>query len=131
MSLLHIPTWLVHWRGRPHASLRATDRQLLHVRLALRLGDLDWADAALRGCGDAADADADCLNLAGVIAERRGQWQVARRYWVRAARADKACLAARRNLARYYELFTWGRCRDRAAIGDEPDASTFRCEERS
>lgn len=93
---------------------------VLRTRIALREGHLNLAESLLGECGDAAEGDTDCLNLRGVIAELRGDWRMARRYWVRAARGNPPSAAAMHNLRRYFELFEFGRCRDRVALGDEP-----------
>jgi Flp pilus assembly protein TadD len=119
MSALNIHRWFGPWCSRSPFRRAATE-QVRQIRLAIRAGDIELASSRLDGCGEAGHCDAECLNLRGVIAECRGDWPLARRYWVRAARADKHCVAARQNLARYYELFTWGRCRDAVAMGDEP-----------
>lgn len=120
MSALNFYHWFDAWFGRPPLQ-RAGRAQLHRIREAIRTGDVDQASTLLDECGEAGERDADCLNLRGVIAECRGDWPLARRSWVRAARTSKNCLAAKHNLARYYELFTWGRCRDAVALGDEPE----------
>jgi hypothetical protein len=80
------------------------------------------------------EQDAAALNLFGVSAERQGRWDEAQHYYRRAARlTGPGAAAARHNQRRYYELFTFGRCRDKAALGDcndvplsEPDRSLQR-----
>ena len=99
----------------------APEQMVQRTRIAIREGDVDLAEALLGECGDAADADTDCLNLKGVIAEMRGDWRAARQYWVRAAKGTPQSAAAKHNLRRYYELFEFGRCRDWVAFGDEPE----------
>src|SRR6476661_4784625 len=66
-----------------------------------------------------AELDSAVLNLLGVIAERQGRWDDAKSHYRLAARLQgSGAIAARHNQRRYYELFTFGRCRDAAALGD-------------
>jgi hypothetical protein len=66
--------------------------------------------------------DATVLNLLGVIAEQQRRWDEAKDFYHRAARLDgPGAAAARHNQRRYYELFTFGRSRDQAALGDGQD----------
>ena len=96
---------------------------LMRARMAFRAGDISQADSLLWDCHEARDSDPACLNLLGAIAEARGQWPQARRFWQRALRSDRSCRAAETNLRRYYELFVLGSCRECTALGDEPDLS--------
>lgn len=92
---------------------------LRQARDAIRRCDCELAKAIIIGAGDAVWQNARCLNVLGVIAEARGDWELARRLWSRAARRDRSYQPPRQNLRRYFELFYWGRCRDSVAFGDE------------
>jgi hypothetical protein len=92
---------------------------LADVRLAIRLGFFDEAQAALDHAPDAAGHDPECLNLLGVLHEFRHEWKLARRCYGRAIRADRRYHPAQQNMRRLYELHTFGRCAQRMALGDE------------
>ena len=62
--------------------------------------------------------DAAGLNLLGVVCEARGQRRAAKRYYVRAVRADPRFEPARQNMRRAYELDTLGRTDHPVAVGD-------------
>jgi hypothetical protein len=82
----------------------------------------DLLAKAVRDAVVAGSDDATVLNLLGVIAERQGRWGEAKDFYHRAARLDgPGAAAARHNQRRYYELFTFGRSRDQAALGDGQD----------
>ena len=123
----HTPrTWLHHLHDLLHHAAahgeypHASHDLLVQVREAIVSGDLASAEALLRDC-EGRESDPECLNLLGVISETRGQWRQARRHWSHALWADRSCRAAEHNLRRYYELFTFGECGDRVALGDEPE----------
>jgi hypothetical protein len=80
---------------------------------------LDLAEALVMENGDFAWSDAACLNMLGVIAEGRGQWKVARRFWGKSLRADPRYVPAQQNLRRYFELWNWGRSECPCVLGDE------------
>ncbi|MGN6627630.1 MAG: hypothetical protein ACTHLN_13510 [Tepidisphaeraceae bacterium] len=92
---------------------------------AARSGEYDLAEHELtRGGGDRAVSDAHCLNLLGVIHERRQHWSRAKRCYSRAARRDRNLAAPRANLRRYYELCTFGRTRISIQWGDEETSTS-------
>ena len=97
------------------------DELLARACAAVRAGRPDEAESILKEADDGLRRHAACLNLLGLVAELRGQWHVARKMWSLAARTDAQYQPPRRNLRRYYELFQWGRCRECAAFGDEPE----------
>jgi hypothetical protein len=88
---------------------------------AVRARQPDEAESILNEADDGLRREAASLNLLGLVAESRGQWHIARRMWSLAARTDPQYQPPRRNLRRYYELFQWGRCRECASFGDEPE----------
>jgi len=95
------------------------DALLGRARSALRAGELDGAEALVMEYGDLAMSDAACLNVLGVVAEVRGRWGEARKFWGRAVRADRKYEPAYQNLRRYFELWQWGRSECVRALGDE------------
>jgi len=112
---------LFHPRQSATSAHPAPDELVRRTRSALRARNAALAEALLGECGDAVETDPDCLNLRGLLAELRGEWQQARRYWVRAARHDPPSRAASQNLRRYFELYQFGRTWQAVALGDEPD----------
>ena len=104
-----------------------TDEQMLTITqdvcTAIRLGFPQQAMSMLESAGAAALRDASCLNLMGVIQERLGRWDLARRYYGRAMRADGRYQPAQQNMRRWYELYTLGCSTERIAqLGDEKTA---------
>jgi hypothetical protein len=89
---------------------------LTEVCTSIRLGRLDEAEAMV------ASEEAPCLNLLGVIHEMRGEWKLARKYYGKAIRTDRQFEPAQQNMRRFYELYTFGRCREPVALGDETPA---------
>src|SRR4051812_320845 len=90
------------------------------VCTAIRLGFPEQAMSLLESAGAAAQRDASCLNLMGVIHERLGRWDLARRFYGRAMRADGRYQPAQQNMRRWYELYTLGCSTERIAqLGDE------------
>jgi hypothetical protein len=96
---------------------------LSRSRAALRLGKVDLAEAFVMEMGAFALGDPSCLNLLGLIAEARGNWDGARHFWGRAARRDRQYLPARQNIRRHFELFQFGCTTHPVAFGDEPIAA--------
>lgn len=90
---------------------------------AVREGRLDDARQSIAQEGDAADSDAWCLNLLGILAVLRGDWPVAARCWRRALVVDRNCVPARHNIRRYFELFQFGHSNEPFLLGDEPECS--------
>jgi tetratricopeptide (TPR) repeat protein len=93
------------------------------IRLALRLGLCEEALAMLR----TAEAqwrrnEAEHLNLLGLAYEQRGQWRLARRFYGRAMRADRAYLPAEQNMRRLFELRAFGMSDVKISLGDERPA---------
>src|SRR3954469_23990701 len=109
---------------RPPENLPADQvaSQLASAREAIRLGLIDQAHAALASSKWGAVRNAARLNLLGVVHELRRDWKGAKKYYGRAVRAAPGCEAAQRNLRRFYELDTFGRCADTIALGDEGPA---------
>jgi hypothetical protein len=94
---------------------------LLRACACIHLGDCDQAENLLTsGLLDARDAA--CLNLLGVICEKRGRWEEARRFYGCAIRADRCYAPPRQNIRRWFELDTFGQSRVPVTLGDEePD----------
>ena len=101
-------------------SVPGWEELLVRARAAVRRRELDVAEAVVAEGGDAVRTSAACLNVLGLIAEGRGQWPAARRYWSRSVRADRHYGPPRQNLRRYFELFQFGRSCCDVAYGDEP-----------
>jgi hypothetical protein len=114
----------VVWRAvaRPH--LR--DELLRRARCAIRAGELKLAEALVMEYGDSALADSACLNLLGVIAEARGQWAHARKFWSKSLRVNPRYDPAYQNLRRYFELWNWGRSECQRTFGDETTLDLLR-----
>jgi hypothetical protein len=72
----------------------------------------------LTEAGAGAAGDAACLNLLGVVCEARGQWDLAKRYYGRAIRADRQFDPAQQNMRRLYELTTFGSSARVVQVGD-------------
>jgi len=92
---------------------------------AVRLADCEAAVAAVAACGAGLDDEAAYLNLLGALAELSRLWRAARWLYGQALFADKYYEPARRNLRRLYELYTFGRTRLPAALGDEMEDVWF------
>jgi len=101
---------------------QVNDAVLQRARRAICQGDLELAFAFVQECGDAAEHDAPCLNVLGLIAEARNDWDEARRCWSRALRVDPSYVPAAANLRRWMELFYWGKSGMRVTYGDEPNS---------
>jgi hypothetical protein len=125
MRPLAVHSWLGHWlHPWQHAEVpQAPEHLLQRARAAVRAHDVALAESLLEECGEAIETDPDCLNLRGLLAELRGQWTMARRYWVRAAGHS---LAATQNLRRYFELWHFGCTKVAIAFGDEPEFQVYR-----
>jgi Flp pilus assembly protein TadD len=91
---------------------------LLRASACIRLGDCDQAEMLLTS-GLLEAKDAGRLNLLGVICEKRGRWNDARRFYGRSVRADRSYPPPRENIRRWFELDTFGRSRIPVAFGDE------------
>lgn len=116
---LHILQRIFGTRSAARPAMPGCDLLLLRARLAIRAGELAQAEAFVLENGEGLCHDAACLNVLGLIAEARGHWTLARKYWTRSTRADKQYEPARQNLRRYFELFQFGRSRQCVAYGDE------------
>ena len=101
--------------ARPHVR----DELLRRARHALRAGELELAEALVMEYGDLACSDAACLNVLGLIAEARGRWADAKRFWGKSLRSSPRYDPPHQNLRRYFELWNWGRSECRRAFGDE------------
>jgi response regulator RpfG family c-di-GMP phosphodiesterase len=95
---------------------------LSRVRVALRASDVASAESLLMKAADLGEHDAAYFNLLGVIYELRRQWRLAQKMYGKSSRADKHYEPAQQNLRRVYELNTFGRTSEPAAIGDGHDA---------
>jgi len=91
---------------------------LLRACVCIRLMDLEQARAILEG-PRLDRADAGVLNLLGAIAELRGQYREARRWYGQAIRADRKFRPPQENMRRLYELHTMGHSGVPFALGDE------------
>lgn len=88
----------------------------LMASAAICQGELVLAETTILAGGDAALCDASCLNLLGVIAEKRHDWKLARRMYGRSIRADRRFEPAQQNMRRWFELFTFGRSSEPVAL---------------
>ncbi len=120
-TALHRTAWPVHRQLTQPAVPRpqVRDELLRRARAAIRAGAPELAEALGTEYGDLARSDAACLNVLGVIAEARGRWTDAKRFWGKSLRADPRYAPAYQNLRRYFELWTWGRSEYPRALGDE------------
>jgi len=100
------------------------DGVLARVRKALRLKDIPSAETLLMKAADLAHGrDAPYFNLLGVLYETQRDWRLAKKFYGKAMRADRHYQPAQQNMARIYELYTYGRSRVQVALGD--DSETF------
>jgi hypothetical protein len=104
----------------PAQSIPGCAQLLARCRCAIRLREFDLAESFLMEAGLAMRFSAPCLNLMGLIAESRGEWHKAKRFWGRSIRADRTYQPPRQNLRRYFELFQFGSSSLSVAFGDEP-----------
>src|SRR4051794_26174690 len=95
---------MLHHQERP-VTMTDSERAVEGVRILIRAGLVDEA-ARIAHQGM---PTAENLNLQGVIAERKRQWDMARRLYGRAIRINPSYEPARRNMQRQYELYTFGR----------------------
>ena len=125
MTAAFFSHWLARLGHRKSIENREVFRQvndavLKRARRAIRLRQFDLAIAFIQECGDSAAHDAACLNVLGLIAEARDDWQEARRCWSRALQVDPSYTPAYDNLRRWMELFHWGKTSVPVTFGDEP-----------
>lgn len=118
MNLIHLP--IGHTSSTPLQSFPGREQLLARARAAVRLRDTDLAEAFVLEGGDPVWTCAACLNVLGLVAEARGQWAAAKRFWGRSVRADRRYEPPRQNLRRYFEWFQFGQSRVPVAFGDEP-----------
>ena len=111
--------WLVLPGSRCAPAFSGSDQLVARARSALRRSRPDIAEAFILEAGDFVARSAPCLNLLGLIAEARGQWGKAKRFWGRSIRADRSYLPPRENLRRWFELTHFGRSAFSVAFGDE------------
>src|SRR4051812_48702954 len=98
----HGPTQRLPWEG---------------ICTAVRCGYLAEAEALLTSSHPGQRSEeAMRLNLLGVVREKQASWDEAAKYYRKAAAADRGCVAARANIRRLYELYTFGRCGQRACL---------------
>jgi CheY-like chemotaxis protein len=98
------------------------DWVLARVRKSLRLANYTSAESLLMKAADLAHGrDAPYFNLLGVLYETQRNWRIARKFYGKAARADRSYQPAQQNLRRMYELWTFGRASEPLSLGDEPD----------
>jgi DNA-binding response OmpR family regulator len=118
--------------GTPHPPV--TDEQLAggyaavldRVRKALRSEDAAGAEALLMRVADlSAGRDAPYFNLLGVLYETQGRWRLAKKFYGKAIRADAKYEPSQQNMARIYELETFGRTQRVVALGDEGEESAL------
>ncbi len=94
---------------------------LSRVRRALRVADVEPAEALLIRAADLAHEAAPYFNLLGIIYEARQQWRLARKFYGKAIKVNRNYEPAQQNMRRLYELNTFGRTKLDAALGDEFD----------
>lgn len=94
-------------------------RLLSNAALSIRLGRVDEAMDLLSPYLYAPIRDAAYFNLIGVLHEARHEWNLARKFYGKAMRADRHFAPAQQNMRRMYELYTFGKCREPIALGDE------------
>lgn len=95
---------------------------LERVRKSLRLTRYADAETLLMKAADLAHNDAAYFNLLGVLYEVRRQWKLAKKFYGKAIRTNRAYEPAQANMRRIYELYTFGRSKEPLQLGDEPDA---------
>jgi hypothetical protein len=102
--------WLTrrHERAAPDMNPQARKELVQRAQRALRAGKLELSRSLLEECGDGYLRDPSCLNVLGLIAEAKNDWETARRCWGRAVRSDRSYQPARQNIRRHFELFNWG-----------------------
>ena len=95
------------------------------VRKALRLADYADAETLLMKTADLGEHDAAYFNLLGVLYETQHKWNLARKFYGKAIRADRKYEPAQQNMRRLYELHTFGRSAEAVALGDEMEDVWF------
>jgi len=90
------------------------------IRRAMRTSDFATAETLLMKAADLAERDAAYFNLLGILYESRRQWRLAQKFYGKAIRANRHYEPAQQNMRRIYELNTFGRSNELAALGDEP-----------
>jgi hypothetical protein len=120
MGLIQRLKWFHASCEQREISVAGLDQLLRRARLAIRAGKLDLAEAFVMEAGEGIWQNAACMNVLGLVAEARGDWQTAAKLWRRAIGADRAYQPPLRNLRRYFEMFQFGCSRDCVAFGDEP-----------
>jgi DNA-binding response OmpR family regulator len=113
---------------------RVTEEQLTggyaavlgRVRKALRSEDTASAEALLMRAADlSAGRDAPYFNLLGVLYETQREWRLAKKFYGKAMKADRKYEPAQQNMARLYELETFGRTKRFVVLGDEGEGSAL------
>jgi Flp pilus assembly protein TadD len=104
------------WFGSPDVGY---EQVLSLARAAMRRGAWADAEALLMKGAPIARGDAAFCNLAGLLWEARGDERLARKFYGEAIAADRHYEAAQQNMRRLYELATFGRSCQAAALGDE------------
>jgi len=95
------------WDSMPRTDDTRADPELLaSVRRCVRRGDISGAQCAIDACSDEA---AETFNLRGVVSELNRDFPRAERAYKTALARDPLCSAAKFNLRRCYELWTFGR----------------------
>jgi len=97
------------------------DGVLMRIRKAMRASDFATAETLLMKAADLAEKDAAYFNLLGILYESRRQWRLAQKFYGKSIRANGKYAPAQQNMRRIYELNTFGRSNEAAALGDEPD----------
>jgi CheY-like chemotaxis protein len=96
------------------------DGVLERVRVALRGADRATAETLLMRAADlSAGREAPYFNLLGVLYEIQRNWRLAKKFYQKAMRADRAYGPAETNVRRIYELESFGRTVHAIALGDE------------
>lgn len=98
------------------------DNVLDRIRRSLRLADYESAESLMTAAAERKDRhSAEYFNLLGVLYEAQRRWRLARKCYGKAIAADKNYRPAQLNMQRLYELHTFGKSANPAALGDEPD----------
>jgi CheY-like chemotaxis protein len=95
------------------------------VRKALRMADYADAEALLMKAADLGEQDAAYFNLLGVLYEAQRKWNLARKFYGKAIRADGRYEPAQQNMRRIFELYQFGRSKEPVSLGDEEEDSWF------
>ena len=89
------------------------------VREALRIGNLPLAETLIMKAENLGQEDEAYFNLVGIYYEQRCRWQLAKKFYGKAIKANRKYEPAQQNMRRIYELYTFGGSKEPVALGDE------------